>query len=212
MIEIEEFLRKSSKGNYRKLSLLDAKNIPDSSKIEVLDEWKLKFINQSALKFKCLQQTGDFVDYVQLLDPPEIEASDDLTWLIFFDEQLSLAMGNPFNSPFNPCGVLQHLKIELNVMFMKRLDSFFKKLKGKFNKGVGLKYKLMRSKLMFMQKYFAFQIAASTEMQSKVAIQFSRSNLMKDGLKQNLALEGNLFKLSREKRTYKEIQLLKTRF
>lgn len=106
MIEIEEFLRKSSKGNYRKLSLLDAKNIPDSSKIEVLDEWKLKFINQSALKFKCLQQTGDFVDYVQLLDPPEIEASDDLTWLIFFDEQLSLAMGNPFNSPFNPCGVL----------------------------------------------------------------------------------------------------------
>jgi hypothetical protein len=39
---------------------------------------------------------------------------------------------------------------------MKRLDSFFKKLKGKFNKGVGLKYKLMRSKLMFMQKYFAF--------------------------------------------------------
>jgi hypothetical protein len=41
-----------------------------------------------------------------LLDPPEIEASDDLTWLIFFDEQLSLAMGNPFNSPFNPCGVL----------------------------------------------------------------------------------------------------------
>jgi hypothetical protein len=35
---------------------------------------------------------------------------------------------------------------------------------------------------------------------------------MKDGLKQNLALEGNLFKLAREKRTYKEIQLLKTRF
>ena len=121
-------------------------------------------------------------------------------------------MGNPFNSPFNPCGVLQHLRIELNVTFMKRLEHFFQKLKGQFNKGIGLNYKLIRSKLMFMQKYFGFQIAASTEMQSKVAIQFSRSNLMKDGFKQTLAIQGNLFKFAREKRNYKDIQLLKTTF
>ena len=91
---------------FKKLSCLDVTNMPDSSKIEVLDEWKLKFINQSALKFKCLRMTGDFTDYIKLLDPPEIEASDDLTWLICFDEQLSLAMGNPYNSAFNPCGIL----------------------------------------------------------------------------------------------------------
>jgi len=51
-----------------------------------------------------------------------VEPSVDLLWLLYFDEQLIAAMGNILSTPFNPVGVLENLRMELNIVYMNQFE------------------------------------------------------------------------------------------
>ena len=70
----------------------------------------------------------------------ENEPSMEEQWLLHFDDMLIDAMGNVFNTPFNPFGILKSLRMELNIFYMSRFAGYLKMLKGKRVKRIPIQF------------------------------------------------------------------------
>ena len=146
--------------------------MPDLSRIVGLTDWKLKCLNQDALEFKCIDNLKPVIktfqealraklkrqaaSYIEFADIALSEPSVDLLWLLYFDEQMISAMGNILSTPFNPVGVLENLRMELNIVYISQFEKYMLRIKGKRMKRVSLNFKVKKAKLLSgAQQFFA---------------------------------------------------------
>lgn len=79
---------------------------------------------------------------IKTLDP-----SDNLLWILHFDEQLAIAMSHVLNTPFTPYGILENLRMETNIAFLARFEPFLTSIKGKRHRHVEIKFRPKSSKV-----------------------------------------------------------------
>lgn len=117
----------------------------------MLSDFQVTYLNQEALQYQCLVKQANpdtSTSYITLLNPPLIDPSIELLWLLHFDEQLASAMSNVLNSPFSPYGILTNLQMELNVAFMSQFEDQLKKIKGQRVTRIGVEFMVKRVKLL----------------------------------------------------------------
>jgi hypothetical protein len=49
-------------------------------------------------------------------------------------------MANILSTPFNPIGVLENIRMELNIVYINQFEKYLLKIKGKRMKRVGINF------------------------------------------------------------------------